>query len=169
MFVAQIWPDMKHGSLTRLPQYTKHRKGASQREDRELAESLPQEPCCPCSAPARRQGAWRQPSFVRVQGHCPVLGACGTLSCGRAAGAGRVSSSWLAEPVCLSIPHCPPHSAGDGSMEGRYQLCCWGMQFPGSFWEPLIRAQIISACSFNEEMMSRDSSSKPNLPSSPFR
>lgn len=83
------------------------------------------------------------------------------------AGAGQVCSSWLAEPMSVpaSLYRCPHHSAGEGRVNWRYQLCCWGMQFPGSF----CTHQGISACSFNEETISRDSSSKPNLASSPCR
>lgn len=114
---------------------------------------------------------------------CMVSAACGTFSCGRQPWPlpfrrrRGFSSSWLTElmSVPASLCSCPPHRTGEGRVRGRYRRCCWGMpllccwenQFPGSFHAH--QAQIISAFSINEETMSRDSSGKPNLASSPCR
>lgn len=163
-------------SLTRLPQYMKHKRGCLHRWRTE-PKSLPLEPHCPLSAAECRQDVHRQPRYACVKCYCTVSAACGTFSCSWAAGSstaagpaggpglcpsgeGEVSNSWLTElmSVPASLCSCPPHSAGEGRVEGRYQLYCWGMQFPGTR-----QAQIISAFSFNDETMSRDSSGKPNL------
>lgn len=178
---------MKHRSLSLDSHSTRStERVCARREDRELAESLPQEPFCPWSAPACRQGVCVQATRLRPCQRSPaVLAACGTSSCrcaaGSSAAAGLAGSpppslqeqdrfptaSWLAETMSVpaSLYCCPHHSAGEGRVNWRYQLCCWGMQFPGSF----CTHQGISACSFNEETISRDSSSKPNLASSPCR
>lgn len=172
-------------SLTRLPQHTKHREGVctegGQRVGRKLATGAVLPLVCSSMQARCVQAAQLRP----CQRSPPVLAACGTSSCrcaaGSSAAAGLAGSpppslqeqdrfptaGWLAEPMSVpaSLYRCPHHSAGEGRVNWRYQLCCWGMQFPGSF----CTHQGISACSFNEETISRDSSSKPNLASSPCR
>lgn len=114
---------------------------------------------------------------ARLRGAAPQLAQQAALASLCPAGEGEVSNSWLTEVMSVpaSLCHCPPRSAGEGREKGRYQLCCWGMQslccwgmqFPHS--SCTYQAQIISAFIFNEELMSRGSSGKPNLASSPCR
>lgn len=134
-------------SLTRLLQHTKHREGVctegGQRVGQKLATgaSLPlvcssmQARCVCAGSPA---ASMSEVTAGPGSGWHLLLQVCrreqrcswpGRQPSPFPAGAGQVSNSWLAETMSVpaSLYRCPHHSAGEGRVNWRYQLCCWGM------------------------------------------
>lgn len=156
---------------------------SARREDREFAESHRSHAVCvSLVCPNMQARCVGQPSFVHVEGRCPALAACVPFCCGCAAGSGAAAGlagspcpalqepgagqGWMS-PCPSQHPHCPPHSAGEGEWRGDTDSAVG--ECNSLVLSALIRAWIVSACSFNEETTSGDSSSKPNLASSPCR